>query len=383
MTNRLIIHSAPSGATEAWPALPRRVDDFLLSEIEVGSFPGATWVVGNAAGILAEGAVGHSVLKPAKIRVAPETIFDVASLTKPLITAALVLQAYAASIIELTEPVSRYLPELAKSDKKTLTFLDLLTHRGGFQAWYPLYVEGFGDEAYLQAILRRPLRYRPGTREIYSCLGFVLLHQAIERIHGRTVEDLSREQLFAPVSASDSIFHPSEVLKYRVAATEWGNANERQMVARRGLPFDRFRDYMIWGEVNDGNAYYMGGVAGNAGLFSTSRDVYRMAAAWIDGSHRLLPEEVIRLSLRNYTIGMAENRGLGWQLQTGRADHPSSVLSRSTFGHTGFTGTSLYVDPERDLILVLLTNRLHPSCKPLNTQYIRKRFHEIVLEELS
>jgi CubicO group peptidase (beta-lactamase class C family) len=361
-------------------AVEDAVTALLLAEVEVGSFPGAAWIVGTSGGPLVEGSIGHSVLKPAKIVATPDTIYDLASLTKPLITTALVLQTAAEGTIDLEGRVAEFLPEYRGTDKEEITFVDLLTHRGGFQAWFPLYTQGIGDEAYLQALAKRPLRYQPGTREIYSCLGFITLTLALERIHGTPIETLAQKRIFEPLGLQTAMFNPPPAMKYRIAATEWGNTNERQMVAARNLSFKRFRNYMIWGEVNDGNAFYMGGMAGNAGLFGSARDVFEIARQWAIGGGALLPEPMVRLALRNYTVGLQENRGFGWLLQMSRADHPSVVLSEECFGHTGFTGTSVWVDPQRDLIMVLLTNRLHPFVKPLNMQAIRKEFHRIVIE---
>jgi serine-type D-Ala-D-Ala carboxypeptidase len=361
-------------------ALRGEIDKYLSDEIDIGSFPGAVYAVGDENGILLEGALGHSVVKPAKMPTAVDTIYDVASLTKPLVTATLVLRACVDGRISLGDPVSKILPELDAEGKESLTYVDLLSHRGGFQAWYPLYAEGEGDAAYLQAINRRPLRYQPGTREIYSCLGYILLHQAIERAYSRSVEELAEENLFAPLGLRCSMFNPPPEMKYRIAATEYGNANEREMVALRNLQFRQFRKYMIWGEVNDGNAWYMGGVSGNAGLFSTARDVYELTRVYLVPREDIVPAEVVRTAMRNFTVGLEENRGLGWQLQTTKPSHPSSVMSENCFGHTGFTGTSTWCDPDRKLIAVLLTNRLHPFVKPLSMQSIRRRFHEIVVE---
>ncbi|MGA7615455.1 MAG: serine hydrolase [Thermoanaerobaculia bacterium] len=371
---------------------PRRISDPLLQsiredvqrllsrEIAIGSFPGAVWLIGSSREILLEQPIGHSALKPARLAMTAETIFDVASLTKPVITATLVLISAAEGRLRLDAPVAEVLTELRGTGKDDLTWIDLLTHRGGFQAWYPLYTQGTGDGAYLDAIVRRPLRYRPGTREIYSCLGFILLQLALERLWSETVESLSSRKIFQPLGLGLSMFNPPPELKFAIAATEWGNVNERQMVAARNLSFSGFRRYMIWGEVNDGNAWYMGGMAGNAGLFSSARDLWVVASTWLRGGGDLLPADLVKVALRNYTVGLEENRGLGWQLQITRPDHPSSLLSESCFGHTGFTGTSVWVDPRRDLILILLTNRLHPSYKPLNMQNVRRMFHRLVVE---
>lgn len=363
--------------------LTAEINRFLESEIEVGSFPGASWAVGSADGITHSGAVGHAVLKPARIDCHETTIFDVASITKPLITGTLALKAWAEGLLAPGRRASEFLPELKNTEKERITILDLLTHRAGFQAWYPLYTQGRGDEAYLDALRRRPLRYAPGTRHIYSCLGFIMLHMVIERVFGEKAESLAERFIFEPLGLESSLLVPPPTMKYRIAATEWGNANEREMVARRELEFDGWREYMIWGEVNDGNSWYLDGYGGNAGLFSTARDVFEIARSYHANDERLLPAEIVDRSKVNYTIGLSENRGLGWQLSTPREGHPTEGLSTRTYGHTGFTGTSVFVDPERDLILVLLTNRLHPSTKPLNTNYIRERFHSIVTERMN
>lgn len=376
-----VVATLPTSAgSEALPALRQKLDRYLEGKIERASFPGAVYAVGSSSGVLLQNALGYSVLKPAKIKAQVDTIYDVASLTKPLTTTTITLQAHAEGRIDIHEPVSKHLEELRGTDKAELTFIDLLTHRGGFQAWYPLYTQGLGPENYLRALLKRPLRYKPGSKEIYTCLGFILLHLVMMRVYGRPLEQVVQEKVFAPLGLKRSLFNPPPEMKYAIAATEWGNSNERRMIADRGLKF-QFRDYMIWGEVDDGNAYYMGGHAGNAGLFSTAGEVFQIAHAYLVGGGRLLPPELVKLSVRNYTVGLEENRGLGWQLQSERSAHPSSVLSETCYGHTGFTGTSVWVDPERDLIIVLLTNRLHPTVKPFNMQTVRRKVHALVVEE--
>ncbi|HUP65784.1 MAG TPA: serine hydrolase domain-containing protein [Thermoanaerobaculia bacterium] len=381
--SRTPVHAlVAAGAVPLFEELQEKILERFTQEIGVGSFPGATWMVGTSRGPVLAGSAGHSVLKPAKIPVTIDTIYDVASLTKPLITTALILQAATAGMVDLAEKVSRWIPEFRQTEKEELTFTDLLTHRGGFQAWYPLYAHGIGDQAYVRTLARRPLRYRPGSREIYTCLGFVTLAIAIERIYGEKIESLAQRQIFDPLGLRSAQFNPPADLKYRIAATEWGNGNERLMVSARNLSFQEFRNYMIWGEVNDGNAHYMGGMAGNAGLFANAADVFEITRQWAIGGGALIPEFMAKVALRNYTIGLEENRGLGWLLQMMRADHPSAVLSERSYGHTGFTGTSTWVDPERDLVFVLLTNRVHPFVKSVSMQMIRRDFHKLVVDAL-
>jgi len=369
----------PSAPSDLEP-LREKLHTYLKSEIEKGSFPGAVAALGDSSGILLQDSLGHSVVQPAKIQMTNGTIFDAASLTKPLITSTIALRTAADGLIKLDEPVSKYLTELRGTEKSEITFIDLLTHRGGLQAWYPLYTQGTGTESYLRSIVKRPLRYQPGTREIYSCLGFITLCLALERIHGRSIQELASTFVFDSLGLSCSMFNPPPEMKWKIAATDWGNTNERHMVAARGLTF-KFRDYMVWGETNDGNSFYRDGVAGNAGLFATAGDVFRIAQSYLVNRGDLLPAEMVDLSRRNYTVGLDENRGLGWQLPSSKGGGPTEMFSEHAFGHTGFTGTSVWVDPDRDLILVLMTNRLHPVFKPLNMQQIRRKFHHLVVSE--
>ncbi len=361
--------------------LEKEIRTYLKSEIVKHSFPGAVYLVGRKNEVLLEGALGLAVVRPVQIEASASTIYDAASLTKPLITTTLALQAHASGLIDLHAPVSRYAPELDRKDKREITFVDLLSHRSGFQAWYPLYAAGESSEAYFDAIVARPLRYRTGERAVYSCLNFILLYLVLSRLHGRPVAEVAVEQILTPLGLTDAGFNPDPATKLRIAATEWGNANERQMLAQRGVKF-KLRDYMIWGEVDDGNSFHMGGVAGNAGLFATAREVYALAREYTPAG-QLLTDELRSLALQNYTPGLEENRGLGWQMKATQTTGPSGPLSPSTFGHTGFTGTSVWVDPEKDMIAVLMTNRLHPDVRPFNMQPVRRRFHELIVNGLT
>lgn len=360
--------------------LRKELTQFLQREIDVGSFPGAVWAISDREGNLLQGALGNAVIKPARIAASVDTRYDVASLTKPLITATLALISHQKGIIDLEAPISRWIPEL-NDDKRSLTLTDLLTHRAGFQAWYPLYTNGYGSGNYLQALIQRPLRYEPRTREIYSCLGFVLSRIVLELAWGEPIESVVHREILRPLRLASAGFSPHAREKYAIAATEWGNFNERRMVAERNIPFRDFRNYMIWGEVNDGNAWYIGGYGGNAGLFATAAEVIELAMIYLR-DNLLLTEESRALALRNHTIGKDENRGIGWQLKMDRPHHPSNPLSKGCFGHTGFTGTSVWGDPDRGIVLVLLTNRLHPTVQTIDMQRVRRRFHELAIEAM-
>ena len=321
------------------------LEKFLQREIDVGSFAGASWAIGTLDGVTHSGALGHAVAVPLRIEADESTIFDCASLTKPLVTGTIILQAIDSGEIDLED------------EYRGFTFRELLTHTSGLRAWLPLYA--FGD--YLEAIDAEGVQCERGERVIYSDLNFVLLHAAIGEIFGDYIA-AARESIFRPLGLKDTLFHPPAALRPRIAATEWGQRYERAMCAERSIDFDGFREGLMWGETHDGNSFYAGGTCGNAGLFSTAREVFRIAQAFARGE--LVPKELVAEAKRRH----ADDRGLGWQIG-------GPNLSSDSFGHTGFTGTSAWIDGER--IFVLLTNRVHPCAAPIAMQRIRGEFHKL------
>lgn len=354
------------------------LDDFLSREIDAGSFPGAVYAIGSSRGIERENALGLAVAVPLRIPARLDTLYDCASLTKPLITTTLALQ-----LLDVDDHVRR-----------------LLTHTSGLRAWMPLYLRSRGSEVarsrggeslqdretekprdletatrdretaqprdrataardlYLAAIREQGAEHEPGTRVVYSDLNFVLLWSMLP-----DYVSLARERILGPLGIEgDAMFNPPMSLLPRIAATEWGQRFEAKLA---GIPeIAALRDGLIWGEVHDGNSFGAGGTAGNAGLFATARAVFRIAQAWANAE--LLPRNVVSEATRNQTPGMNESRGLGWQIS------PTGM-----YGHTGFTGTSVWIDPARDRIIVLLTNRVHPCAAANSMQRIRAEFHRL------
>ncbi len=329
------------------------IDEFLQQEIAVGSFPSAVYAVGSSRGIEIEGAAGRAVAVPFRIPATLETIYDCASITKPLITTTLVLQAVAEGRIQLDQKFHGY------------TYGELLTHTSGLRAWLPLYAHP--DP--LGAILEKGPSADRGTRVIYSDLNFILLWMAARQWYG---------DFDAAVRARipEARLKPALSLRPRIAATEWGQRYEFKMCAEVKTSFDGFRQDLIWGETHDGNSHHLGqGCAGNAGLFGSARSVFRIAQSLVNGA--LVPPALFTESTGNHTAGMEDARGYGWQKPTGSA--ATSMLSDSAYGHTGFTGTSIWIEPEADCIMVLLTNRVHPCAAPIAMQKIRGEFHRLAL----
>ncbi|MGN6185736.1 MAG: serine hydrolase domain-containing protein [Thermoanaerobaculia bacterium] len=314
------------------------VDDFLRREIDLGTFPSASYAIGSVDGIERTNALGHAIAVPMRIPATVDTIYDCASITKPLITTTLVLQAAAEGVISLDEEYRGY------------TYRELLTHTSGLKAWLPLYAMG----NYLRAIEEHGPERPRGSSVVYSDLNFVLLFFALHEIYGDYVAAAST-RIFSPLGLRSSMFHPSILLKPRIAATEWGQRFEAGMCAARSISFHRFRQGLMWGETNDGNSHHFGGTCGNAGLFATASDVFEIARAFASGV--LVDAALVAEATRE----QAEGRGLGWQLAFGG------------YGHTGFTGTSVWVIGDR--VSVLLTNRVHPCAAPVAMARVRETFH--------
>lgn len=319
--------------------------DFLQHESDLGSFPSASWAIGSREGIAEEDALGHAVAVPLRIPATVDTIYDCASTTKVLVTTILVLQAVAEGKIALDD------------EYRGFTYRELLSHSSGLRAWLPLYA--LGD--YLAAIEERGREHARGEQVVYSDLNFILLYYALQELLG-DYREAARTRIFEPLGLRDSYFNPPATLKPRIAATEWGQRFEYGMCATRSIAFTGFREGLMWGDANDGNSFHAGGTAGNAGLFATARDVFRILQGFVRGE--LVPRELVEESQREQAPG----RGLGWQLN-------GPGLSPHSFGHMGFTGTSVWVDGEQ--IFVLLTNRVHPCAAPIAMQRVRGEFHRL------
>jgi serine-type D-Ala-D-Ala carboxypeptidase len=342
------------------------IDGFLAQEIEESSFPGASALVGSGDEVLFEAVVGDACLEPAREAASAETLWDLASLTKPLCTGALAFAAGPALPLESTP--GRYLPAWKKTRFDGITIERLLTHTSGLAAWYPLYARGEGAEAYRRTLAEMEPEARPGERVVYSDLNVLLLADVIEIVLGAPL-DTAFSSLVAGPAGSRARFLPDRGAHF--AATEKDDRFERAMTEARGVSYDRFRSGVVRGEVHDGNAFRRGGVAGNAGLFATARDAWLLARTW------LAPDRVGFAQER--TAELAEARGLAWQGRRG-AGSAIEAMSRRAFGHTGFTGTSLWIDPDARLVSILLTNRIHPVVREVRFNEVRQRFHAAVYE---
>jgi beta-glucosidase-like glycosyl hydrolase/CubicO group peptidase (beta-lactamase class C family) len=350
--------------------------DVMDRAVRDGAFPGGVLAVGHR-GQLALRAFGKLSYDRGATAVAPDTLYDLASLTKVVVTTMLTAQlteARSGAGIRLGAPIERYLPEWAAGPqpdwRRLVTVRHLLTHTSGLPPHRDYFLTAKDRRELLRKIFAEPLDAQPGAKETYSDLGFILLGEIIERATGKPLDLLAAEQIFQPLGMTNTMFSPPRKLLPRIAPTE----NDTS-----------FRKRLIWGEVHDENAYVMGGVAGHAGLFGDAGDLAVFCQMLLNGgiyAHRRI---LGRLTVAEFTASqpLASNaRSLGWTLPTQNSSSGHYFSPRS-FGHTGFTGTSLWIDPDRQLFIVLLTNRVHPTRENQKIQDLRPTLHDAVIKALA
>ena len=241
-------------------------------------------------------ALGNAVVEPQQIPATLDTIYDLASLTKPLITALLCARRIEAGELTLDSSVSHYLPEFDRTDKQAITIRQLLTHSSGLPAWRPLYILANGERDRAAGVIASlDFEYAPGTHVIYSDLGFIALGLLLERLTGKPLVELAQEEIFRPLNLEHTFFNPEQAMQTGIAACETGNAYERQTCSNDYQDeYKNWRDSLIWGEVHDGNAYFLGGAAGHAGLFSTAPEACRLAISFWCATVRLAESRNMR-----------------------------------------------------------------------------------------
>ncbi len=361
------------------------ITSFLAERIAAGDFPSAVYLVAEKGRAVFADALGNSVVQPQRIPAALETIYDLASLTKPLITGQLCARRIESGKLTLDSSVSRYLPEFDRPDKNAITLRELLTHSSGLPAWRPLYILAEGDpERVVSVIANLDLEYQPGTRVVYSDLGFIVLGFLLERVTSNRLAELALSEIFQTLGLKQTFFNPEIAMKTGIAACETGNGYEREMWRETGAgQYEDWRQDVIWGEVHDGNSHFLGGAAGHAGLFSTAKETLVIANQFLAGQTKLLNASTCELFRKNMTPGLEESRSLAWQLAETKDSAAGPDLLPDSFGHSGFTGTSCWIDPHSERVFILLTNRTHARSLPFaNINSARRRFHSLAVAAL-
>ncbi|HKY33361.1 MAG TPA: serine hydrolase domain-containing protein [Candidatus Polarisedimenticolia bacterium] len=354
------------------------LDRFLGERVERGEIPGAAYAVAGDAGILDEGSAGLAVAVPERVAASPDTIYDLASLTKPLATSFLYLLLREELSLPPGMPVRRLIPELDRMDKRGILLEHLLTHTSGLPDWIPFYLRGSTLDEYLSQLTDRPLEAPPGGRVIYSCAGYITLAAVLQRAATEGLQLLADRFIIRPLGLRDTGFLPPGEKLGRVAATEDSCEYERTMAGKPAEGYGGFRKGVIRGEVHDQNAWVLGGVSGNAGLFSTARETALLALEYLGAGRGLLDGQALDLARTDRTPGREEARSFAFRLNLRGETAGGPDLSPRAFGHNGFTGTSVWIDPVPRRVHVLLTNRVHPAVSDkVDMLALRRRFHSI------
>ena len=368
-----------------------QISAFLQERVDAGDFPSAVYLVAEKGKIVFHDALGYAVVEPEKIPAKLDTIYDLASLTKPLVTGLLAAKLIERGTVDPNAPVGNSLNELFASANADITINDLAMHTSRLPAWKPFYLLVDHPDQVMEEIGRALAHDQDPVT--YSDLNLMALGVIAERTEDRSLSEMANVEIFSTLSLDETFFSPPNTLRTRIAASEKGNQYERQMCIEQGyLTEDEppesgasnpFRDDLIWGEVHDGNAYFMGGVAGHAGLFSSAEEVFKIALQFLPAHTTLLKPETCKPFCTNFTKGMNEDRSFVFQLASTKDSSAGSRLSPESFGHTGFTGTSLWIDPVNDRVFILLTNRTHMHSPPfVNINGVRRRFHDLSVDLL-
>jgi uncharacterized protein YbbC (DUF1343 family)/CubicO group peptidase (beta-lactamase class C family) len=350
-----------AAADEAGAPFPGLIATTLEEEIDAGRLPGAVVVVGERRHVVYRQAFGERALQPSRVPMTADTIFDLASLTKVLATTTAVMQLVETGRLKLHDPVSKYWPAFVRNGKNRITVEELLTHTSGLRPDLDLRERWSGDVAARTRVeAERPV-HSPGTRFLYSDINFIVLGELVWRITGEPLDVYATRHIFDPLGMADTGFRPSRSVRARIAPTD----------VQEGV--------LRWGEVQDPTAYRMGGVAGHAGLFATADDLSVFAQMLLNGGSlngkRILSAASVLRMTSPRTLPDGVRRGLGWDINSPYSVGQDSAFGPGSYGHTGYTGTSLWVDPKRGSYLIILASRLHPNDRGDARPLVRRLAH--------
>lgn len=344
-----------SGAQEALNQIPG-IQPLVEKAIEAGDLPGAVILIGTPDRVLHFQAIGQRQILPDAEPMTFDTVFDLASLTKPIATGTSILLLAERGLLEINAPVSRYLPEFGKNGKADVTVDQLLIHTSGLIADNNLRDYSGGKEKAWEQICNLPLMSPPGTRFVYSDVGYITLGFLIEKISGQTLQEFTQQSIFVPLKMSETGYLPAERLQ------------------KRSAPAGQQQNVWLKGKVHDPRCAALGGVAGHAGLFSTASDLSRFARMILNHGElegvRVLKPETVEAMLVSRKVSETGVRTWGWDRKTGFSSNRGAGMSDQAIGHGGFTGTGMWIDPGKNLYVIFLSNRLHPDGKGAVNQLI-------------
>lgn len=345
------------------------IDEVIQSAITDSAFPGAVILVSKEGKIIYEKAFGHLSYDDTSAVVTTNTIYDIASLTKVIATTTAAMICYDRNLFDIDDPVSNYIPEFAQNGKENVTIKNLLLHNSGLPSFKPFYKKYSSPDEVISDIYSTPLQYQPGTKTVYSDLGIITLAKVIEKVTGKSLDDFSQEEIFKPLEMSSTYFNPPDSLKYKIAPTEYD---------------DYWRNKLVWGKVHDETAFMLNGVAGHAGLFSTASDISHLLLMLLNkgnyNSKQIIKGKTIQLFTKRYS--QQSTRALGWDTKSNTGSSAGDLFDSTSFGHLGFTGTSVWVDPTRNLFVVFLTNRVYPTRENKKLYKVRPALHNAIIKAI-
>lgn len=378
------------------------ISDFLQSRIEAKDFPSAVYLVAEKGEVVFTDAIGFAVIEPERIKANTDTIYDLASLTKVLVTGLLCAKLIESGEINLTDKIAHYFNEFDTDEKREVTIQNLLIHTSGFKSWKPFYLsqrtppiyeafypgdsDGIVSRFILREISKTSLQNHVNSKVVYSDFNFLMLGLLVEKIYEWDLWSILISEIVTKLRLTRTFVGGLDSLRREIAASEFGNEFEKQTSIDQNFDVEHYnwRDYQIWGEVHDGNCYFMNGVSGHAGLFSTAFETFKIAQQFLANQTTLLKPETCELFRTNFTSDFNEARSIGFQLAETKDSTASDALARDSFGHLGFTGTSLWIEPSSERIFILLTNRTHDRELPFaNINQTRRRFHELAVAMLN
>jgi uncharacterized protein YbbC (DUF1343 family)/CubicO group peptidase (beta-lactamase class C family) len=343
------------------------MDQIIEEGINQHKLPGAVVLVGRKGKVVWHKAYGLRAVEPTREPMSVDTIFDLASLTKVVATATSIMILVERGKVRLSEPASIYIPELKGEGREKITVEQLLTHRSGYAPDFDLRDQWVGYDEAIKRLIKEPLRTPPGTRFVYSDINFIALGEIVHRVSGMLLDQFAQKNIFTPLGMRDTGFNPAATLSARIAPTE----KRRGQLSYLGDSANNAgagADLWLRGQVHDPTSYRMNGVAGHAGLFSTASDLSIYCQMILNGGEysgtRILsPASIAEMTRPRLVNATGGTRGLGWDINTSYSTNRGELFPLGSFGHTGFTGTSIWIDPASEMFLIFLSNRVHPDGK--------------------
>jgi len=344
-----------------------RMDQVIQASIEKKELPGAVVLVARHGRVAWRKAYGSRAVEPQREAMTADTIFDLASLTKIVATATSIMILIEQGKVRLSDPIIQFIPEMKGGGRDAITLEQLLTHTAGFAPDFDLRERWTGYDEAINRLYREPLRNQPGTRFVYSDISYIALGEVVHRVSGQPLDEFARRNIFVPLGMRDTGFNPDARLKSRIAPTE-RRRGQMNYLGDSGENAGPQGELWLRGQVHDPTSFRMSGVAGHAGLFSTADDLaifcqMILNGGTYNGARILSPMAVVTMTRPRAIAENGSARGLGWDIATSFSANKGDLFPLGSFGHTGFTGTSIWIDPASDSFVIFLSNRVHPDGK--------------------